>query len=198
MPRFTLPHRQQEPVVSGLMEFYKQRQNPLLDQEISTYPSLEDSFFKRQQAKRLMTQALQLNQTGLTEQSGKFGVGKLSKPTGANGRLNPNQLVSIGGGHKLAPAAARSWLQMKQAAARDGVQITEGDSYRPIESQIRLAKQKGLYSKGGLAATPGKSNHGWGTAVDVKNGRQWLARNAKRFGWHTIPREPWHWEYRGG
>ena len=64
-----------------------------------------------------------------------------------------------------------------------------------------LARRKGLYAEGGLAARPGTSNHGWGMAVDanVNDPRtlQWLKTNGPRFGWvEAVPREPWHWEFR--
>lgn len=83
------------------------------------------------------------------------------------------------------------------------------DSYRTLAEQRRLA-----YTKGGLAATPGKSNHGWGLAVDlcssVTNNSQamdWLRTTAPTFGWvnpdwalrsGSGPYEPWHWEYLPG
>ncbi|HQY34306.1 M15 family metallopeptidase [Actinotalea sp.] len=80
------------------------------------------------------------------------------------------------------------------------------DSYRTLAEQRRLA-----YTKPGLAATPGTSNHGWGLAVDlcgVETNSQavqdWLRANGPVFGWDN-PQwaraggsgayEPWHWEY---
>jgi D-alanyl-D-alanine dipeptidase len=64
-------------------------------------------------------------------------------------------------------------------------------------------------------ATPSRSNHGWGRAVDFEvRGRtmgcgdaafRWLQENADDFGWihpdwaqcNRQTREPWHWEYGG-
>ncbi len=64
-------------------------------------------------------------------------------------------------------------------------------------------------------ATPSRSNHGWGRAVDfeVRNRTmgcgdsafRWLQENAGQFGWihpdwaqcNRETREPWHWEYGG-
>ena len=89
---------------------------------------------------------------------------------------------------------------MRAEAAHAGVQIGVTDSYRSYETQVDLARRKGLYSQGGLAATPGTSQHGWGKAVDVdtnSRGTQWLRANASRFGFTTIPREPWHWQFGG-
>jgi LAS superfamily LD-carboxypeptidase LdcB len=113
--------------------------------------------------------------------------------------------VSIGGGHRLRGDAAEAYNQMALAASRDGVTWSITDSYRDYATQVRLAEEKGLYSQGGLAATPGTSNHGFGLAVDLGGGannsgtaqNNWLVANASRFGFFTIPREPWHWEYRG-
>ena len=87
---------------------------------------------------------------------------------------------------------------MREAAAREGIQIGVTDSYRSYDQQVDLARRKGLYKNGGLAATPGTSQHGWGLAVDVDTSRQgtdWLRANAARFGFSTIPREPWHWQF---
>jgi len=64
-------------------------------------------------------------------------------------------------------------------------------------------------------ATPSRSNHGWGRAVDFEvRGRtmgcgdaafRWLQENAADYGWihpdwaqcNRPDREPWHWEYGG-
>lgn len=132
--------------------------------------------------------------TGLGVESGEH-----QRVTGENGRLDTNQLTQIAPGHYLQPDAASAYMRMASAAAADGVTITTTDSYRDYATQVRLAEEKGLYSQGGLAAVPGTSNHGWGLAIDVGRGaqRDWLAKNGEKFGFYTIPREPWHWEFRG-
>jgi predicted chitinase len=122
---------------------------------------------------------------------------------GENGRLDTNMLTSIGGNHKLIDPAAQAYLRMVRAAAEDGIEWTITDSYRTYEAQVDVARRKGLYSQGGLAAQPGTSNHGWGKAVDLGGGannnrtpeNNWLRSNAPRFGFTTIAREPWHWEW---
>jgi len=63
------------------------------------------------------------------------------------------------------------------------------------------------------AATPGKSNHGWGLAVDLaeeydadsapdpirKQWVDWLVNNAGRYGVSAeLQSEPWHWRYVAG
>lgn len=125
----------------------------------------------------------------------------------ANGRIPSSALTSVGGGHKMYGDAARAFTQMRDAARRDGVNIKLTDSYRTYAAQVDVARRKGIYGvrqpngKLGLAARPGTSNHGLGRAVDVNLGAspgasQWLRANAGRFGFKTIPREPWHWEFK--
>jgi len=96
--------------------------------------------------------------------------------------------------------------------------IQINSSYRNFEEQIQMKIKK----KGG-AATPGKSNHGWGVAFDVNGTKvdpnedgkttnkerfnskvyKWLDNDAKgRYGWINPPAlregkpgaESWHWE----
>jgi len=136
-----------------------------------------------------------------------FALGQeTSRPTGGNGRLPDNMLVSVGGRHRLQKPAAEAYMKMVEAAKKDGITWDITDSYRTYDAQVRIAREKGLYSQGGLAARPGTSNHGWGTALDLGQGanvrgskqNNWLMENAHRFGFSNIPREPWHWEFKGG
>lgn len=119
-----------------------------------------------------------------------------------NGRIPEAALTPISqSGHRLYAPAAQSWNNVIEAARRDGIELRITDSYRSYEQQVDLARRKGLYSEGGLAARPGTSNHGWGLAVDVDvrdaTTREWLQINGPRFGWiESVPREPWHWEFR--
>ncbi len=123
-----------------------------------------------------------------------------------NGRIPRNALTDVGNGHRMYGDAARSYVQMRDAARRDGVNLRLTDSYRSYDAQVDVARRKGIYGvrqpngRLGLAARPGTSNHGLGRAVDinVNDSRtlRWLQNNASRFGFRTIPREPWHWEYR--
>lgn len=120
----------------------------------------------------------------------------------SNGLLNASYLKSIGGNHKLNSEAAVAYLKMVAAAKAAGVEWGITDSYRTLEAQKDVAKRKGLYSKGGLAAQPGTSNHGWGSALDLNfkvgkgNALEWLKKNAATYGFTNIPREPWHWEHK--
>jgi flagellum-specific peptidoglycan hydrolase FlgJ len=131
--------------------------------------------------------------------------GSMASLSGGNGKLDSGSLQPIEGGHKLQPAAAEAYKAMVDAARKEGINWSITDSYRTYDEQVKLAQQKGLYSQGGLAAYPGRSNHGWGTALDLGGGanvsgskqNQWLQENAGKFGFATIPREPWHWEFKG-
>lgn len=119
-----------------------------------------------------------------------------------NGKIPSEALTQLDqGSHKLYAPAAFAWNSLVASARADGINLTITDSYRSYEEQVDLVRRKGLYSEGGLAATPGTSNHGWGLAVDADvtdpETRAWLQQNGPRFGWvEAVPREPWHWEFR--
>jgi LAS superfamily LD-carboxypeptidase LdcB len=120
-----------------------------------------------------------------------------------NGRIPAQLLQELGfgfGRHRLWPAAARAFQNLYVAALADGVTIGVTDSYRSYEGQVDVALRKGLYKNGGLAATPGTSNHGWGLAVDLKltpAALAWMRANGPRFGYfEDVPRESWHWQFR--
>jgi hypothetical protein len=131
--------------------------------------------------------------------------GKLEPPAElvayGNGRIPGSALQPIGvGDHRLWGPAATAFRQLRADAAAAGVDIGITDSYRDYDTQVSLARRKGLYSQGGLAATPGSSNHGWGMAVDLDlddSAQAWMRENAWRYGFvEDTPREPWHWGYR--
>lgn len=135
---------------------------------------------------------------------GAGGGGSLDVPASlrgyGNGRIPREALETIGiGQHRLASAAAQAFKSMRAAATAAGVDIGVTDSYRGYDEQVDLVRRKGLYSQGGLAATPGTSPHGWGLAVDVDvtaDGLAWMRANASQFGFvEAVPREPWHWEF---
>jgi D-alanyl-D-alanine carboxypeptidase len=132
------------------------------------------------------------------------GFGEATKGTGLSGMLPESSLKPIGqGGHRAIPAAADAFSAMRQAAAADGVKLSVTDSYRSYAAQVDVKRRKP-----NLAATPGKSNHGWGLAFDMSFGSnrnskefQWMQQNAGKFGFSgplPNPNEPWHWTYTGG
>jgi LAS superfamily LD-carboxypeptidase LdcB len=129
----------------------------------------------------------------------------------ANGFLPPEMLcpLSTAPGQQLAAQAAAAFDRMSTAyRVNTGKFLCVTDSYRPYEDQVRLFAEKPS-----LAATPGRSNHGWGLAVDFCGGIEragtaaslWMQGNAPSFGWihpawaETTGSKPeaWHWEYAG-
>jgi hypothetical protein len=123
-----------------------------------------------------------------------------------NGRLPDEMLQRIGiGSHRLHATAAAAFTQLRELAKAAGIDLTCTDSYRTYDQQVELKKRKPDWS-----ATPGRSVHGWGFAVDVSVGMPpkafgnsvlaWLKENGPPNGWFLgRPKdEPWHWVYRGG
>jgi D-alanyl-D-alanine carboxypeptidase len=118
-----------------------------------------------------------------------------------NGKIPRTALSPVGNtGHRLWAPAASSLTSLMADAKKDGVTIGITDSYRPYDEQVDLAKRKGLYSQGGLAAKPGTSEHGWGMAADLdldSKGQAWMRQNAARYGFvNNVSRESWHWAYK--
>ncbi|MGH3380473.1 MAG: D-alanyl-D-alanine carboxypeptidase family protein [Actinoallomurus sp.] len=108
-------------------------------------------------------------------------------------------------GRMLRADAALAFYRLNAAyKSHFGTQMCLTDSYRPLAEQQRIYSQRP-----GMAAVPGHSNHGYGTAVDLCGGVQsqgsaqfnWLESNSKRYeffhpSWaYSNPFEPWHWEY---
>jgi hypothetical protein len=118
--------------------------------------------------------------------------------------LPAERLAAVGvGQHKAQPVAADAFKAMRAAAAADKVDLGITDSYRSYAAQVDVKRRKP-----NLAATPGKSNHGWGLAFDMSFGSnmntpgfKWMQQNASKYGFKgplQRPFEPWHWEYVGG
>lgn len=119
-----------------------------------------------------------------------------------NGRIPSTALKPLGvADHRLWAPAADNFRTMRAAAARDGVSIGVNDSYRSYAEQVDMVRRKGLYSQGGLAAAPGTSEHGLGKSVDLRldsRAMSWMRANADEYGFrNNVPREPWHWTYKG-
>lgn len=133
-------------------------------------------------------------------------VGRVDPPAElqlyGNGRIPAEALQPIGvGQHRLWAPAAAAFRQMRHDASLQGVHIGVTDSYRSYEEQVDVAARKGLYSEGGLAATPGTSTHGWGLSLDLdldSRAQEWMRAHGWRYGFvEDVPREPWHWTYHG-
>ncbi|MEU8610804.1 M15 family metallopeptidase [Actinoplanes sp. NPDC048791] len=118
-----------------------------------------------------------------------------------NGKIPANALEKVGNtNHKLWAPAAESLNKMISDAKAQGVTIGITDSYRSYSEQVDVARRKGLYSQGGLAAKPGTSEHGWGMATDLdlnNKAQAWMRANGEKYGFvENTPREPWHWAYK--
>ena len=121
----------------------------------------------------------------------------------------------------LAPRAARAWARMREAAARDGVELQVVSAFRSVEYQLGILKRK-LHRGDAIgdilkvSAAPGYSEHHSGRALDITTpgfaaleeeferspAFAWLAASAKAFAFrmsyprdnrHGIAYEPWHW-----
>lgn len=140
------------------------------------------------------------------------------------GKLPASLLRAVPGGGKMHHIASYAWEAMVDRAKKQGIELkptSSGDTYRDYESQKRgfltryqleptgtnSTKEfegKTWHLKKGMAmlATPGKSQHNLGLAVDVANASEpkrlnWLIANVKDFGfsWEVVPSEPWHLRY---
>ncbi|MCA1720023.1 MAG: M15 family metallopeptidase [Actinobacteria bacterium] len=129
----------------------------------------------------------------------------------ANGFLPPEMLCPLGTapGQQLAAQAAAAFDRLSERHRADlGRPLCVTDSYRDYAGQVAV-----FASKPSLAATPGRSQHGWGLAVDLCGGVErfgtpesaWMAANASFYGFvhpawaepgGSRP-EPWHWEFSG-
>lgn len=135
------------------------------------------------------------------------GCDGATRPSGSNGQLATADLCTLWDGRQqLRADAAVALAELNDAfVARFGTDICLTDGYRTLAEQYTLKAQKG-----GLAATPGKSNHGWGLAVDIcglqpgTSRWTWMNDNGPVYGWENPtwaksggsgPYEPWHWEY---
>jgi LAS superfamily LD-carboxypeptidase LdcB len=139
----------------------------------------------------------------------------------SNGSLPESMLTYVddpSGGKspaKLNLQAAADFNRMVAAAKKDGIELRlsgPNSGYRPVGTKEEgcrkgftqwCAWQKYKSGTGNEAAVPGKSNHGWGSAVDIKNckggskNHKWLVANAKNFGFTPYSRESWHWDHKG-
>jgi peptidoglycan hydrolase-like protein with peptidoglycan-binding domain len=126
-----------------------------------------------------------------------------------NGRLPAGDLAKTVVGVTIRKDLVKQTDQLALAFYREFKRPMKAtDGYRSYEQQVDVKRRKGAY-----AATPGKSNHGWGRAIDWASDinvdrseeHRWMEKNGPKFGW-TNPEwarnattadgqyEPWHWE----
>lgn len=134
--------------------------------------------------------------------------------TAANGKFPDSLLAYLGWPEmdhlRLIPAAAASITRLAAAfEAEFSKPLYLSDAYRTYAQQVALKKTKGKF-----AATPGKSNHGLGLAIDMasrinidnSDEHRWMEVNGPAYGWINPywaedynpgngEHEPWHWEY---
>jgi hypothetical protein len=156
-----------------------------------------------------------------------------------NGRMDSDRLMTVAG-CSLERDAAYLYSLMVDAAKEDGVDLGHEDCYRSYNQQaaayerrcpvvetpvygtdsetgerIQTGTKRARECSGPPIAPAGRSNHGWGRAVDFSTGWRvlscydnafhWLKLNAHRFGWvhpdwaqcGKDSQEPWHWEFAG-
>jgi len=143
----------------------------------------------------------------------------------------PRRLVSIGGRdalgyeQRLTPAAARAWTRMREAAARDGVELRAVSSFRSIQVQSAIVRGKLAHGQTldavlRVNTAPGYSEHHSGRAIDITTpgyapveeeferspAFAWLMKNARSYDFslsyprgnpHGLAYEPWHWCWQG-
>jgi hypothetical protein len=130
-----------------------------------------------------------------------------------NGRLPASMLCTLWDpDHQLRSDAAVALAKLNVLyTKRFGHPICFNDAYRSLAEQYAIKARRG-----GYAARPGTSEHGWGLAVDLCDGVDegprsatygWMRANAPAYGWENPtwarsggsgPYEPWHWEYMPG
>ena len=127
---------------------------------------------------------------------------------------------------------AENLNNMVNAAQADGVDLRLGSNFRTMQGQIDTAKENGCYKSGEYVkgdcypdtATPGRSKHQSGYAIDFKCGIStichphdtawctangatsrpneyvcftWMVNNASKYGFINYKGEAWHWSIDG-
>lgn len=131
------------------------------------------------------------------------------EPTGSglNGQVPESELCALWDGYPPIRAdAAVALARLNQAYTEQfGEPMCLTDGYRSYAQQVAAKAAKPT-----LTATPGRSNHGWGLAVDICADSyagerwDWLKEHSPEYGWDNPqwaqwggsgPYEPWHWEF---
>jgi hypothetical protein len=121
-----------------------------------------------------------------------------------NGNIPDSALKDVYG-FKVAPHVAENLTQLLDAAQKDGVwnpseKFATG-TYRTYDQQVQLWNEHQAGTHPAQVATPGKSMHGWGEAIDFNMNNpkliSWLKDNAEKYGFKNLPSEPWHYSTNG-
>ena len=141
------------------------------------------------------------------ERSPLPGCDGIGRAGAKNGLLPASSLCTLFDGHtQLRADAAVALATLDEAyVAKFGSDMCLESGYRTLAQQYAVKAERG-----GLAATPGTSNHGLGLAVDFcsreTSGARWawLKENGPLYGFQNPswaqyggggPHEPWHWEF---
>jgi LAS superfamily LD-carboxypeptidase LdcB len=123
----------------------------------------------------------------------------------SNGQLPPSSLAPIYRG-QLRKDAAAGFNAMNVEARKLGVELYPTGSKSSYRTYAQQQELRALYlsGRGNLAAVPGTSNHGWGTAVDFATPamRAMVDRIGTKYGWSKqwsdAQSEWWHILYQAG
>jgi len=146
-----------------------------------------------------------------------------------NGKLPSKLLRPVKCGGQMYGPAAAAFNEMYDFAVTCGIKLRNVGDYRSYEQQLALFNQRystddlgrkptvtrdwqgqKYYLRPGMSpsSTPGKSNHGYGLAIDLDVTTQkvldWLCKNAPTYGFYLQTSdtkspefEAWHWQYVG-
>lgn len=123
-----------------------------------------------------------------------------------------SQMVTIPGtSYKARPGVSQSFVNMRAAAAAEGITLTVVSGWRSEATQVDIWNNHNCSgnSCSGIVARPCSlsgtgSNHNQGEALDLSLSNPsptltWLMANAGRFGFYnTLPRDRVHWSLSGG
>ena len=119
-----------------------------------------------------------------------------------NGQVPENLMRPIDrqGNRLVGSAAAAFERSQRDCQASVGKPLTlagPNSSFRNIDQQNMIFRQYGA----GQAATPGRSNHGFGLAIDLKKDEawEWFVKNGSRYGFKQLnsTNEKHHFDYIG-
>lgn len=124
---------------------------------------------------------------------------------------------------KIAKVAVKPWLQMKEQAKREGIELNLVSAFRSVEKQAEIIRRKTASGQKideilNVSAAPGYSEHHSGRALDLATpdceplteafeetaAFFWLQKHASTFSFAlAYPRdnecgiayEPWHWTF---
>ncbi len=148
-------------------------------------------------------------------ETSKADVATPNEYTGDNGNSSKLNLKTVYG-VTLDSEAAANYKKMIDDMKLDGVDVNKVGGFRSYESQYNIIDWDYLESTGKYrttwdnsvpAAPPGRSNHGWGKAIDVMSApaaQKWIRNNGVKYGWTWYKKdggegesinEPWHFTY---